>query len=118
VDTFAHHALFYAAQLGEQVDEALAHFAARAAEVDVRQQGTAAVEVHAILLARLGRPADAMRVLAGIPAGISASRFAPSLIELSEQAGEFRTYQEICRQRGDLLGYAIGRLEEGRRTSH
>ena len=114
-DTFEHHALLFAAQLGNHVDEALAHFAGRAAEVDIRQQGTAAVEVYATLLARLGRPAEAIRVMATVPAGISTSRFAPSLLELSEQAGEFSTYQDVCRQRGDLLGYAIGRLEEVRR---
>jgi len=116
-DTFTHHGLLFAAQLGQRVDEALAHFAQRAAEVDVRQHGTAAVEVYAILLARLGRPAEAIRAIAQIPAGISTSRFAPSLMELSEQAGEFRTYQEVCRARGDLLGYAIGRLEEERRIN-
>ena len=114
-DTFEHHALLFAAQLGNHVDEALAHFAGRAAEVDIRQQGTAAVEVYATLLARLGRPAEAIRVMATVPAGISTSRFAPSLLELSEQAGEFGTYQDVCRQRGDLLGFAIGRLEEERR---
>lgn len=116
-DTFAHHGLLFAAQLGQRVDEALAYFAQRAAEVDVRQHGTAAVEVYAILLSRLGRPAEAIRAIAQIPAGISTSRFAPSLMELSEQAGEFRTYQEVCRARGDLLGYAIGRLEEQRRKT-
>jgi len=114
-EVYPHHALFFAAQLGERMDEAVAHFAERAGAVDVRQHGTSAVEVYAILLARLGRPGEAIRAMARIPAGISASRFAPSLMELSEQAGEFRMYQEVCRQRGDLLGYAIGRLEEVRR---
>jgi hypothetical protein len=114
-DVYPHHALFFAAQLGERMDEAVAHFAERAGAVDVRQHGTAAVEVYAILLARLGRQAEAIRAMARIPAGISTSRFAPSLMELSEQAGEFKTFQEVCQRRGDLLGYAIGRLEEERR---
>jgi hypothetical protein len=117
-EVYPHHALFFAAQLGERIDEAVAYFGERAAAVDLRQHGTAAVEVYAILLARLGRPAEAIRAMAQIPAGISTSRFAPSLMELSEQAGEFGTYQEVCRQRGDLLGYAIGRLEEERKKAN
>ncbi len=54
-DVYPSHGLFFAAQLGRQVDEALAYFRQAAEAADPHEQGTAAAEVYVALLARLGR---------------------------------------------------------------
>ncbi|MCE9544671.1 MAG: hypothetical protein K8T25_04015 [Planctomycetia bacterium] len=112
---YVHHGLFFAAQLGRGVDEALEHFRKRAEEVDFRQVGTLAIEVYAVLLARLGRATEAMQALARVPAGISVGRFAPALAELAEQSGDFQTWQSICEEREDVLGFALARIERAKR---
>ena len=60
VDVFPSHRLFFAALLGEQVDESVRFFARRAEEVSLEEHGTGAIEVYLSLLARLGRPAAAL----------------------------------------------------------
>src|SRR5207244_847189 len=69
VDVYLSHGLFFAAQLGNKVEEAIEYFRARAQGVDMYEQGTAAVEVYASLLARLGRNEEAMEAMAAVPAG-------------------------------------------------
>jgi hypothetical protein len=112
VDVYPHHGLFFRAQLGEQIDAALAHFAERARAVSVEEQGTAAAEVYIALLARLGRAKEAIEAhLQLLPRGARTSGFAPSLLELARQAGDFGRLIAVCRERQDVLGFAAGLVE-------
>lgn len=111
-DMYPSHALFFAAQLGRQVDEALTYFRERARAADVHQQGTAAVEVYITLLARLRRYDEAIAAtLELVPPGTRTTGFAPSLFELSRSAGDYQALLTACRERGDLVGYAAGLVE-------
>jgi hypothetical protein len=113
VDVYPAHGLFFAAQLGRQVDEALAYFRTRAEEVDLEQHGAGAREVYVALLARLKRYDEAIRsTIELFPAGTRTSGFAPNLLELSRLAGDYGPLLDSCRQRGDLVGFTAGLVEE------
>lgn len=101
-------AKFFAAQLGESVDDALAHFRQRAEATDAHQEGTFAIETYVDLLARVGQPAEAMKAtIELIPEGIQTTGRAPSFYDLSEQMNDFTRYRELCKDRDDMLGYVI-----------
>lgn len=107
-DTYPAHGRLFAAQLGQDVDEAVRFFQQKAETTDAYQQGTFAIEAYIDLLARLGRAQEAMdATIQLIPEGIQLTGRAPSLYELSEQLGDFRKYRDICEQRKDALGYLI-----------
>jgi hypothetical protein len=116
-DVYASHALFFGAQLGRRIDEALAYFRETAKAVDVNEAGTAAAEVTIALLARLKRYREAIEATVElIPAGARTSGFAPNLLELSRLAGNYDRLMAVCRERGDLVGYAAGLVERGVRS--
>jgi len=106
------HGLFFRAQLGEQVEEALAYFGDKARQLDREEHGAAPAEIYVALLARIGRPAEALAAAAElIPAGTQTTGFAPSLLELARAAGEYGKLLDICRQREDVLAFAAGLAE-------
>ena len=112
VDVYPSHGLFFAAQLGRQVDEALECFRARAREVDVNEYGAGVAEVYVALLARLKRYDEAIAAtIELIPPGARTSGFAPNLLELSRLAGDYEPLMNVCRQRGDLVSFTAGLME-------
>jgi hypothetical protein len=116
-DVYPSHALFFAAQLGRQVDVALDYFRSRAKAVDVNEHGTAAAEVFIALLTRLKRYDEAIEATVElIPPGVRVGGFAPNLLELSRLAGNYDRLMSVCRERGDLVGYAAGLVELSART--
>lgn len=101
-------AKFFAAQLGQEVDSAIAHFKQRAEATDAHQEGTFAIEAYIDLLARVDRPGDALQASVDlIPQGIQTTGRAPSFYDLSEQMNSFERYRELCAERNDLLGFVI-----------
>lgn len=102
---------FFAAQLGENVSEALDYFRARAEQVDAYREGTLAAEVYVVLLARVGRPSEAVEAAARlIPPGTHTTGFAPPLMELSAQAGDYTRLLEVCEASDNVVGYAAALL--------
>lgn len=112
-DVYPSHGLFFAAQLGRQVDEALAYFRGKAEQLDPQEHGTAPAEVYIALLARLGRYDEAIEASARlVPPGARVSGFAPSMFEISRRSGHFERLLDVCRQRGDLVGFAAALVEQ------
>jgi hypothetical protein len=108
-DVYPSHGLFFGAQLGKQIDEALEYFRERAERANPEEDGTAAAEVYIVLLVRLRRYTEALTAyLKFMPPDIRPSGFAPTLLELGQLSKEFDRLAEICRERGDLLGFAAG----------
>jgi hypothetical protein len=108
---YERYSLFFAAQLGERVDEALATFGEEARQTDVYHQGALPAEVYAVLLSRTGKHAEAVEAAAElIPPGTHTTGFAPSLLELSRRAGDFTKFLELAEKRGDVVSYATGLL--------
>lgn len=113
VDVYPSHGLFFAAQLGQRVDEALDYFRARAKQVDVEEYGGGVAEVYVGLLARLKRYDEAIAAaIELIPPGAQTSGFAPNLLELSRLGGNYEPLMNACRKRGDLVSFTAGLIEK------
>jgi hypothetical protein len=111
--SFAHDALFLGAQLNLQQDQAIAHFRSRAEQVDAYHQGTLAAEVYVVLLMRLRRYQEAIDFAAEkLPPGTHTTGFAPPLLELCQQAGDYRKLIQVCQERGDAVGFAAALLAQ------
>ncbi|HEV3021640.1 MAG TPA: hypothetical protein VGX76_04210 [Pirellulales bacterium] len=123
VDCYPTHAHFFRALLAnatsvrgakgddtknEEVEEAIAYFRGRAEALADTDQGAAPGEIYVGLLSRLGRHAEAFEAAAALLAGLRTSGFAPSLFELAQLAGKYDRLAEVSRERGDLLGFAMG----------
>ncbi|MCE9607583.1 MAG: hypothetical protein K8U03_22065 [Planctomycetia bacterium] len=107
-DAYPHHALFFHALLGEQVDEATKFFKAEA-EQALEDQESAPIEVYLSLLARTGRLSEALDETARLqPPGKRQGDLAPTLQELAQSSGDYTRLMNISRARGDLLGFAAG----------
>jgi len=108
-DIYPSHALYLQAVLGENVDEAIAYFLEKAETLDVAEVGTAAIEVYVDLLAKIGRYEDAIKATVRMmPEDAQPIGYAPSLLELSQQAKSYGQFVAHCREREDLLGFATG----------
>lgn len=106
-DIYPTHGRFFAAQLGHEVDEALAFFRARAEELLPEEHGVLPVEAYVALLDRVGRTAEAATVAAErLPPGARMMGLAPTLWELSRKAADYRPLIESSRRRGEVLGLA------------
>jgi hypothetical protein len=112
-DVYPSHGLFFAAQLARQVDEAIARFRAKADKANLDEAGTGAAEVYVVLLIRLRRYKDALdEHIRLMPAGVRTTGFAPTVLELARMAGGYDRLLSVCRERGDLLGFAAGLLSK------
>ncbi len=108
-EMFPSHQLFFAAQLGLQVDEALDYFRQLAERANPEEEGTVAAEVYISFLVRLHRFKEALAAHARlIGPTMRTGGIAPSLLELARLAGDYDQLSAICRQRDDLLGFAAG----------
>lgn len=104
--------LFYGAQLGRDVDEAVACFRGAATDAARTGAGPLPTETLALLLWRIGRPGDALRAALGRPPEDAAggeslpSGTLPSLVELAAAADDFEPLFAACRDRGDEITFA------------
>jgi hypothetical protein len=112
-DVYPSHGLFFAAQFGRQVDEAVAFFRSQAEKANLEDEGTAAAEVYVVLLIRLRRLDEALdEHIRLMPAGVRTTGFAPTVLELARLAGNYDRLLAVCRERNDLLGFAAGLLSK------
>lgn len=108
-DFYPSHALYYQALLGENVDESLAYFKQKSEMLDVDSHGMAAIEIYIDLLARLDRYQEAIDATIDLtPADAQPIGFAPSLLDLSQSAGQYDSLLEHSRGQGNLLSFAAG----------
>ena len=103
--------LFYAAQLGDDVDEAVAFFQQAATEADQYDAPTA-WDTLAVLLARLNRPSAALEAVLARPADRGPAQPAPlaatlpPLVELAHTAGAGDRLRAACLDRDDVITFA------------
>lgn len=113
LDLYPASAAFFRALLGQQVDAGIRYFTQKADAVDQQHFGLVAVEVLIDLMGRCGRHEEALAAYAKrIPPGARTLGIAPTLLQLSEQLGKYEPMQEMCQQRGDLLGFAAALLQK------
>ena len=113
---------FYGAQLGHDVDEAIACFRRAADDAARDGDGTLPAETLALLLWRIGRPADALRAALDRPQEGGPTNESlppgslPSLVELAAAAGDFEPLRAACRDRDDEITFAATLVAEAQRT--
>lgn len=111
-EIYRHHAFYYQALLGENLEEALAHFKDRSDNVNPKEWGTAAIEIYIDLLARVGKIEEAIAVtIEKIKPGQRTMGIAPSLLELCERGGNYSPLMDACRGSDDVLGFATGLMQ-------
>jgi hypothetical protein len=111
-EIYRHHAFYYQALLGENLEEALAHFKDRSDNVNPEEWGTAAIEIYIDLLARVGKIEEAIAVtIEKIKPGQRTMGIAPSLLELCERGGNYSPLMDACRGSDDVLGFATGLMQ-------
>lgn len=104
--------LFYAAQLGRDVAEAIAFFRRAAVTADPLDSGTLPADTLVLLLHRVGRDAEALQAAVdrpregGPPSGMQAAGMLPSLVELAASSGRWEMLLEACRRHGDEITFA------------
>lgn len=112
--------LFFAAQLGRDVDAALAFFRKAAITARIEEAGTLPADTLVVLLWRLGRPAEALHAALerpagdGMPSAMQAAGMLPSLVELAAAAGDFEPLRRACREKGDEITFAATLAAERR----
>jgi hypothetical protein len=112
-DIYPSNGFYLGALLGENVDEAIAYFRNKVAELDANEHGSAPMEAFVQLLDRVDRPSEAIDALIDFCAGPEQqdTQVVPILLELSEKMGDFAKVKDLCRQRGDVLGFASGLIQ-------
>src|SRR5205823_11836147 len=102
------------ALLGENVDEAVAHFRRKVEACDIGETGTAPAQILVGLLARLDRYQEAIEISLRYLADANPSELAcPSVLQLCFLAGDYGRLRELARERGDLLNYTAQALASG-----
>lgn len=105
--------LFYAAQLGDEPDAAVAFFRRAAATADPLAAGTLPVDVLVLLLHRLGRDAEALHAAVGQPreggppSPMQAAGMLPSVVDLAAASGQWELLLDACRRHGDEITFAV-----------
>lgn len=109
---FRDHALYLGARLGENVDEAIAHFRGRVASYDYEQIGTYPAQVLIRMLLRLGRPAEAVEIFEQFVGETDPNYLScPSLPQLCQLAGDYERLRKLAEKDGDLIRYAAAVID-------
>jgi len=115
--------LFYGSQVadaerGVDVAEAVRYFRTAAATAEPTA-GTLPCDTLVLLLARIGRPAEALHAAlgrsrdeAGMPSPLQAAGAIPSVIDLAAASGEWDLLRRACRDRGDEITFAATLVAE------
>ena len=111
-ELYASSRLFFRAQLGANVEEAVSYFKQQAENADSEELGTGPAEVYVALLARLGRFQEAIIACRRfLPPGSATSGLAPSLMELAAAGEEYQRIAALFREGGDLVNYTAARIQ-------
>jgi hypothetical protein len=111
-DTYADHAVYLRALLGEEVDHAIGHFKKKVTETIPVSGDTTPAEVLIELLVRLGRYAEAIQAsLEFFPNSRATPLSCPSAIQLCQLAGDYPQLRELALERGDLLAFTAAVIQ-------
>jgi hypothetical protein len=96
---------------GDDVEGGLAHFHKKADEADPETVGTYPAEVLVNLLLRIGRPKEALVVARKHLASHGEGRLScPSIVDLCQQTGDYRTLAEVAEQQGNPVNFVAGMI--------
>jgi hypothetical protein len=113
-DRYRDFGVYLAILAGDRVEEALAHFRAKADNADPETVGSYPAEVLVNLLLRLDRPAEALDVARRHLAGVTDRPLTcPGVVELCQKVRDYRTLAEVAREQGDAVHYVAGLIAAG-----
>jgi hypothetical protein len=103
--------LYLAILAGDNVEEGLDYFRAQAEQADPETVGTYPAQVLVNLLLKLNRAPEALAVARKYLASVDNRQIScPSIVELCQQVGDFRTLAEVSREQGDPVHFLAGLL--------
>jgi hypothetical protein len=103
------YGVYLAVLAGDDIEGGLAHFRAKAEAADPETVGTYPAEVLVNLLLRLDRPAEALAVARRFLTGADERRLScPSLTDLCQRTGDYRTLAEVARAQGNPVHFVAG----------
>jgi hypothetical protein len=103
--------IYLAILAGENVEEGLDYFRAQAEKADPETVGTYPAQVLVNLLLRLDRTTEALAVARKYLAGADNRQLScPSIVELCQKVGDYRTLAELAREQGDPVHFLAGLL--------
>jgi hypothetical protein len=107
------YAVYLAMLAGEEVEEGIAHFHAKADKADPENDGTRSAEVLVNLLLRLGRPAEALAVARRYLSSVNNRPLGcPSIVELCQRTKDYQALVDIAREQGDVVHFVAGLVAE------
>ena len=110
-DHYRDYGVYLSILAGDDVEGGLAHFRAKAAEADPYEVGTYPAQVLVNLLLRLDRPAEALAAARQFLASADPQQLScPSIPDLCQRAGDYRTLAEVAREQGDPVHFLAGLL--------
>jgi hypothetical protein len=110
-DGYVDYGHYIKAVLGEDADEHIQHFHAKAAGADPDEEGTDAAQLLVSLLHRLRRYGEALEVFTRyLKEEDPAYLRCPTAMQLCHAAADYKALQQIARERGDVLSYAAARF--------
>lgn len=111
-ETYLDHGLFYSALLGENVDEAVAHFEGKTKSVSSEEYGPVADETLVDLLVRVGRNDEALKVATErLMGNEEAMGIAPTTFEIAQDSDQLGKLMDWYKSDDDLLGFAMALLK-------
>lgn len=111
-DQYAAGALWFQAQLGENVDAALDYFRQKAESCDIAHHGTMPAECYVELLTRLERYTEAINAsIKYLPGNQQRLGICPSLLELAELSGLYTIVLRHTREQQDLLAFTAALIK-------
>lgn len=110
---YTDHGVYLRALAGEDVDRAVRHFEAKAADSDPDRDGSRPAEVLVQLLIRLSRYDDAIKAFQRYLGDVAPEDLScPSLLQLCQMAGDFEQLKEVAKQQREPLSYLAALIQE------
>jgi hypothetical protein len=110
-DQYRDFGVYLAILAGDDVEEGLAHFRAKAENADPQADGTFPAEVLINLLLKVDRPAEALAVARKLLVGVDDRRLScPSIADLCQRVNDYKPLVEIAREREDPVNFMAGLL--------
>lgn len=110
-DGYVDYGHYIKALLGQDAEEHIRHFHAKAARADPDEEGTEAAQLLVSLLNRLGRYEEALEVFSRYLKEEDPTYLrCPTAMQLCHAAADYQALQQIARERGDVLSYAAAKF--------
>src|SRR5205085_2063165 len=106
---YVDYEVFLGILCGDQVEQGLAHFRAKAENADPETVGTYPAEVLVNMLLRLGRKDEALEISRRFLTRLGDTRLScPSFVELCQQTGRYGAIKEVAREQGNPVNFLAG----------